>query len=356
VRLPAAEGSNAGLLAWRALAASEDAFLAAKREEVNRRLGAGQSVDLSLVWQGDGHNRNAALTIFRHFDSASVVKGLVGEPPKTAWLIGYTLLERIYYLLVAGYDQWGNTAHQLQTRLFMDFMRMEGEANFLMLLPKASRPSLRDWWYREADEDVKARVYGSKYRFDGESGIPYDGTDPTVHQAQLYGRLQTHLSQILDRRFELQRAPGGAAMGALAGLKGASLTWWPEAVVLRVDTLARPAQYFTVLRDTAHLNVSTLLREKAMLVPDEYRLTVVPGFIGAYPNAIFGVTSEQLPAFVQAVSALGSEQDYRRLADRYAVRRSDERFWSVSDAMQQAHRRAAPDEAGLFDYGRLENR
>ena len=54
-------------------------------------------------------------TIFRHFDSASVVKGLVGEPPKTAWVIGYPLLERIYYLLVAGYDVWGNTPHQLQT-------------------------------------------------------------------------------------------------------------------------------------------------------------------------------------------------------------------------------------------------
>jgi hypothetical protein len=32
LRLPAAEGSNAGLLAWRALAASEDRLLAAKQQ------------------------------------------------------------------------------------------------------------------------------------------------------------------------------------------------------------------------------------------------------------------------------------------------------------------------------------
>ena len=96
-------------------------------------------LDLSLIWDGEGRNPNAALTVFRHFDSASVVKGLVGEPPKTAWVLGYPLFERIYYLLVAGYDTYGNLGHQLDSRLYMDFMRMEGESNFLMFLPKAAR-------------------------------------------------------------------------------------------------------------------------------------------------------------------------------------------------------------------------
>jgi hypothetical protein len=39
------------------------------------------------IWNGGGKNPNAALTIFRHFDSASVVKGFVGDFPKTAWVI-----------------------------------------------------------------------------------------------------------------------------------------------------------------------------------------------------------------------------------------------------------------------------
>ena len=32
-----------------------------------------------------------SMTVFRHFDSATVVKGLVGNQPKTAWVIGYPL-------------------------------------------------------------------------------------------------------------------------------------------------------------------------------------------------------------------------------------------------------------------------
>ena len=106
------------------------------------QAGTNASADLD----GDGTNRNAGLTVFRHFDSATVVQGFVGGSPETAWIVGYPLLERIHYLLVAGYDVYGRVGHQLTTRLYMDFLRMEGESNFLALLPMASRDGVRDQW------------------------------------------------------------------------------------------------------------------------------------------------------------------------------------------------------------------
>ena len=95
----------------------------------------GRQLTLDMIWDGGGVNQNAALTVFRHFDSATVVKGLVGEDPKTAWVIDYPLLERIHYLLVAGYDVYGNAGLQLFSRLYMDFLRIGGEFNFLYFLP-----------------------------------------------------------------------------------------------------------------------------------------------------------------------------------------------------------------------------
>ena len=87
-------------------------------QAVRQAAADGHRPDLAAVWDGfdtnaDGnrHNPNAALTVLRNFDSATVLTGLIGEPPKTAWLIGYTLFERIYYLLVAGYDVYGNVSH-----------------------------------------------------------------------------------------------------------------------------------------------------------------------------------------------------------------------------------------------------
>ena len=63
---------------------------------------------LDWIWDGDRKNPNALLTVFRNFDNATVVKGFVGEIPKTAWVMDYPIFERIYYDLVAGFNIFGN--------------------------------------------------------------------------------------------------------------------------------------------------------------------------------------------------------------------------------------------------------
>jgi hypothetical protein len=357
LRLPAAYGSDASLLSWRKLAKREEALLAAKAEFNNQYYNTGtHKMDLTRIWDGERRNPNAALTVMRQFDSASVVKGLVGEPPKTAWVIGYPLFERIFYLLAAGYDPYGNVAHQLDSRLYMDFMRMEGEANFLMLLPQASRESTRDYWYRGASDETKSYVNGSKGRFEVESSITYRSADV---QRELYGMLREQLAPVLSRRFDLASLPNTALRTHLQGLsrlRGAALSWLPESVSLQVTDAPRATRYFTVLRNTGHRNVASLLREGAALLPEENGLTVVPGFIGAYPNALVRTTIAELPAMTAAISTFASEADYRAFADRFVIRRTSPEFWPASDALMDAYVQWSPLEAGLLDYNRLENR
>ena len=357
MRLPAYYGSDApALRAWRELERSETRVLAAKAELLNQRFGGARKVDLSLIWDGEGRNPNAALTVFRHFNSASVVRGLVGGPPKTAWVIGYPLFERIYYLLVAGYDPYGNLGHQLTSRLYMDFMRMEGETGFLLFLPKAVRAPTRDFWYRGANSEAKEFVDGVKDRLTLETGIVFRGTDP---QREFYEMLGARLAPVLGMRFELATVADPRlrdGLQRLASVKGASLSWLPEATVLRIDDPPRAPQYFSLLRNTGHSNVSHLVREAAQLMPDENTLTVVPGFIGAYPNAIYRASVADLPALADEIGRMKAEGDYRALADRFAIRRTSPAFWAASDAMTDAYARWAPLEAGLFDYNRLDNR
>jgi hypothetical protein len=357
--LPAEHGSNAGvLLPWLQMAGQEQRFLQAKRQMLQSSFGSGQAkLDLSLIWDGDGRNRNAALSIFRHFDSASVVQGFVGAPPKTAWVIDYPLFERIFYLLVAGYDVYGNVGHQLNSRLYMDFMRMEGEFNFLVLLPQRVRESTAQYWYRGAGAEAREYVYGPKARLDVDSAVPYrGGADP---QQQLYGLLRQRLAAVLDARFD----PGGepdamlrTELQSLAALRGASLSWLPEMSVLRIDGLAGGPRYVTLLRNTGHASVSHLVRESSELRPAENTLSVAAGFIGAYPNAIYRAGAAELPALRAAIAGLASQADYRQLADRFAVRRTDPRFWAAADALHDSYVSWAPLEAGAFDLNRLENR
>jgi len=359
LRMPAEWGSTSpALIPWLEFSRLEANYLQAKSEWLERNAAARKD-DLSMIWSGDGSNPNAALTVFRHFDSATVVKGLVGDQPKTAWVIGYPLFERIYYLLVAGYDVYGNAGHQLNSRLYMDFLRMEGEFNFLVLLPEQARRSTAEYWYRGAPKDVIDYVYGRDAYFRRPSGITYRTGDP---QRELYEMLNARAAPVVSKRFELSSVADPALrldLQALASVRGASLAWMPEVMFLRVERPAGSAkgsapQYFSVLRNTAHKNVAHLFKEE--LLPAENTLTVVPGFLGAYPNAIFSVRAADLPALANALGSMASEDDYRKLADRYAVRRTNPRFWATSDELIDAYATWAPTEAGIFDYSRLENR
>jgi hypothetical protein len=352
-----AEGSNAPVLAtWLEYSRLETRYLEAKAKLLEQDFAGPEKLDLDLIWNGDGRNPNGALTVFRHFNSASVVKGLVGEPPKTAWVISYPLLERIHYLLVAGFDVYGNVGHQLSSRLYMDFLRMEGEFNFLTFLPRARLESVRDFWYRGASRDVKEYLHGRMGTFDQETGIDYRTADP---QRELYDLLKTRLAAVLQDRYDLESVEDAALrreLAALAALRGRSLSWLPEAAFLRVDATRGRTLHFTLLRNTGHANVAHVFSEDQEILPDEHTLTVVPGLIGAYPNALYAVSLEGLRDLAQAIGRLSSEADYRALADRFAIRRSNPEFWAHSDLLHAAQARAALEEASFFDYGRLENR
>ncbi|HRF73438.1 MAG TPA: fatty acid cis/trans isomerase [Accumulibacter sp.] len=355
--LPAAQGSDAKVIGpWRDYAKLQAKYLQAKSKFLDHYAATSTGPTLQWIWNGDGNNPNAALTVFRHFDNASVVKGLVGGPPKTAWVIGYGLLERIHYLLVAGYDVYGNVGHQLLSRLYMDFLRMEGEFNFIAYLPRDDRKAVRDFWYRGASQEVKDHVYGTLASFDVQTGIRYRTDDP---QQELYSMLQSRLAPVLEHQYDLSQVADAALrkdLAALAALRGAALSWIPEVVFVRLEDPPRPPRYFTLLRNTGHRSVSSLLQEGRELLPAENTMTVVPGFIGAYPSAIYRLQRSEIKALADTIGGLSSEADYRALADRFVVRRSDPAFWQASDELQDAHLRSSPVSAGLLDYNRLENR
>jgi hypothetical protein len=311
---------------------------------------------MELLWDGDGTNPNAALTVFRHFDNASVVQGLIGERPQTVMVIGYPLLERIHYLLVAGYDVYGNVGHQLATRLYFDFLRMEGEMNFLAFLPRDARQTVRNRWYRGASKELELLQNVDAY-YGLDTGIRFRTGDPLT---ELYGMLKAYAAPLASPRYAL--ATSGLSgmplreLDRLSRVRGRAIAHLPELALLTVRDAAGRDYDFTLISNIAHTNVAEMFDEEERLRPDEDDLSVVNGFVGAYPNAFFMVGAAELPQFVDAVSGLASEADTAQLLTRFGIRRTDARFWTHSDALHLAYRRSMPKEAGVFDYSRFENR
>lgn len=358
LRLPARDGSSVlSPLHWGDYADQQIEYLNAKALLFDQLERNGQrQLNLDLVWDGDDGNPNAALTVFRHFDSASVEYGFVGDTPKTTWLITYPVLERIHYLLVAGFDVYGNTGHQLETRLYMDFLRMEGEANFLELLPLDSRREIHEYWYRDAREQTREYVFGEDFASKVKTAISYATDDPKEELLNLLGQ-HIRLATNSDFSYKDNSSSVVAQLERLAAFEGSAVSMLPHQSYLVVSNSARGGQeVYSLVVNSAHSNVAHLFDEQERRIYAEDTLTVAKGFIGTYPNTFFAIEESQLHQFVDAVLGLQNEQDYSALKSRFGIRRTSPNFWSFSDELQQLYRRENPIEAGLLDYNRLENR
>ncbi|EHZ2549535.1 fatty acid cis/trans isomerase [Vibrio vulnificus] len=342
---------------WVKYSTQQARYLEAKSEFINHWFKNGTHLTTDIIWDGNGTNPNAALTVFRHFDSASVVQGLVGEKPKTAWVLDYALLERIHYLLVAGFDVYGNFGHQLITRMFMDFLRLEGESNFIALLPADMRHQEQSSWYQQQNRQLSDFLQRNVVPFSQPTSVVYKTDDP---KSELFDILRRQVSPILNARYEIvdtgMSVKNEALLKSLNLVKGENLLPIPQITMLMVKADTGKEQLYTLLHNNAHLNISSLFNEEKNRDPANDSLTIVRGVVGSYPAAFFSLNENQVAEFVQIITAMESEQDYVKLLDKFAIRRSSTNFWSFSDKVHTWYRNDQPIEFGLLDYNRFENR
>ncbi|MBI6554330.1 fatty acid cis/trans isomerase [Pseudomonas sp. LY-1] len=320
----------------------------------------------STLWAG---NDNALLSIFRHFDSASVNKGLIGEVPQTMWLFDYPLLERTYYQLVVNFDVFGNVSHQAQTRLYFDLIRNGAEQNFLRLMPANSRDDFLDDWYQNGGK-VKLWMDYESIDDDKPTGLKLNEKDPKrdfVNQLLArYGDLNASpdpinrcagaycsrpgLEPVLR---DAEQALSRLTLRPAAGLK--VIDQLPEATMLRIETRTGHREVYSLLRNRAHSNVAFMLGEASRYQPGLDTLTVYPGVLSSYPNFMFNIPAEQVPAFVAAMESARDAQHFEKIVDRWGVRRSHPQFWEYFHDLSTYIRETTPVEEGVLDMNRYEN-
>ncbi|MEN8166943.1 MAG: fatty acid cis/trans isomerase [Pseudomonadota bacterium] len=325
---------------------------------------------LAYIWDGEGSNPNAALTVFRHFDSASVRHGLQGNYPETAWIIDYPLFERIHYLLVAGFDVYGSVGHQLNTRLYMDFLRMEGEIFFLALLPVEDRRRIRDAWYVGIHAQVDSRFDQPMKWLEVDSVGGYQTDDP---QRELYQALESRLGKVAGKldyinRCGLNECQGempqqqeldvDLAMQRLVAVRGEIMEVFPDVSFVRVvnglngeDDLA-----YTLVRNKAYTNLTRMLEDEDRRDRSNDSLTVLKGLEGSYPNFFFVVKREEIEAFVDRFTQITHRKEYEAFVALYGIRRTNQRFWEHADWFHDWSERNGPVVAGIYDLNRYRNR
>src|SRR5207244_1294455 len=97
----------------------------------------------------------------------------------------------------------------------MDFLRLEGESNFLMFLPPGRRKQLIASWYRGVDGALRERVEAELLGFGEAPRISYRTGAP---EEELHAMLLSRVGRVLAHRYEL---PGGeASLERLARVRG----------------------------------------------------------------------------------------------------------------------------------------
>lgn len=367
LRMPIEKGSDLGIFS----AVKDEHRKAATefyriRQDYYTALNYG-GLGYDFIWKGARPADAPLLTIYRHFDSASVHKGALGNLPKTMWVIDYPLLERIYYALVAGFNIYGTAGHQLAVRLYMDELRVEGESNFLAFLPPDKRQEIMQSWYKGENLD-KIHYYPSSLPVK----IPFTTADPKREFVEQV--VKNHLLPSTGIRFDhINYLPAGAAYPVLPD------KYEKESDYLKAFTaLSRPGTpFFSIFNDYNanlafvrirlksgkdiagsivinrwHDNVAFMLGEGGRLDPKKDSADFLPGLIGSYPNYFVDVREEDLPDFFDFLDHFDkSPRNMARLA-KYGINRADDRFWPAYDWFQKRFNEDEPVRGGLFDLNR----
>ena len=365
--LPAERESNIRIMSiWWDYYRKQKKYLDAKGQYLAKLDPDKRGNDITYIWNGDGYNDNALLTVFRHFDSASVVKGFVGEIPKTGWVIDFPLFERIHYLLVAGFNVYGNVGHQLETRLYMDFLRMEGENNFLSFLPKDKRKEIRAEWYEGARAEFKNHLQNPFRGLEWDTGIIYTTDDP---KKEFFEKIHKYVGPAANANDYLNRCPeencvdknsslleqrADLALRKMTRIRGSEIQVVQDVTFIHVVTGDKNNDLaYTVIRNKALSNISFMFGEERRRIVDDDTLTLVKGYVGSYPNAFCRVHIEQIEDFVENFLKIKDQLSYYNFARKYATRRTSQNFWAESDWHYEKFLKDEPVEAGLFDMYRF---
>lgn len=372
--LPGVWGSEVDIKAtpvfYKKLVDHREAYRKLRTEELKKLKPEGYA--LKDIWNGDRENPNAVLTIFRHDDNAVVMKGAVGDLSKTVFVLDYPLFERLVYNLVVNFDVFGNVSHQLLTRVYMDMIRMEAEELFLMFLPAEDRLGYRRDWYRGFLAQAKMSYVFPTVGSGEPTSVRFNTDDHTKKQL-VEKILFFHMNEAVRGRFDFinwkhLEVPDSMQsqwtvvgqdqiLRKIAAVKAKKQTpfarFFPDLALLHVKSEGG-GRVYSIIHNKEHENISWILGESLRMDPENDTLTIREGFWGSYPNMIFAVTEEQLPAFVDQVARIKTAKDYAALVKKHGVRRSNPNFWASYDFLTTYQRATDPVGFGYLDLTRYE--
>ena len=324
-----------------------------------------KGLDINSIWKGNKKEENdSILTIYRHFDSASVHKGALGNIPKTLWVIDYPLLERIYYSLVAGFDVFGNTPHQLLVRKHMDRLRIEGESNFLEYLPKESRKEYFNSWYQgwlasQLSVYVPSEVQSSiDYKTD-------DFKEEFVQKVFDYTKTKKDSINFIEKEYipmdikenytnkeEIEETFKSLTLPNSSQIIKTFTDSKSNLAHIRIKMNDKKDLVYSMIINRWHKNVALLFSEESRLDSSKDTVNYRQGFIGSYPNVYVEVKQDDLSEFFNLLKNYKNNEVDKKKILKFVINRANPNFWKSFDWFNNKFKTEDSLNYGLMDLNR----
>jgi len=324
---------------------------------------------IESIWKGNKATDTPLLTIYRHFDSASVHKGVLGEKPRTMWVINFAQLEKIYYTLVAGYNVFGNLSHQTRIRRYTDFLRLEGELNFMEYMPTSQRVELLKSWYIQ-DEGVKKlpslEALFTPTAIEYSSDVPMEEFISQVVEHHILKSTNIHFDHINYIRkgdepptmpkefhtYEDYKVGARSVTQAGSGFIKHMTDKQANNIYVRVNMPDGTFRVSNVVINRWHDNVNSLFNGDSVLNSNKDTMDILHVQTGSYPNGFAVIDFENLDKFLHLMKYMtGTKEDIQEMK-KYFISRSDKRFWEIFDWFQNYVDEEDYINGGLLDLNR----
>lgn len=333
--------------------------------------GRGSRSQLDDIWKGDREGDTPLVITYRNDDNAFTAEPgvVVGDYPKTTWVLDLPILEHGMYQSVVNFDLFGSVYVWMANREGYGMTRRNAELNFLRFLPADKRKAIYDSWY--LGRVSKLRPEHALPDIGPEAGLPAEikfKTDDPKREFQ--EMLLTHVGYSREKNRLNMPQPGDKldrveiALRSIVAAADQGGDGWrkfklslPEATFLRIDAPGKEPAVYTMTRDRDFTSKAYAGAEHLKLNFNESKdkITIFPGVLTAYPNFIFRVDEKDVEAFASALIDADTSEKFTSIVERWGVRRTNPDFWSIFHSITDHVRRTRPIEAATFDANRYKN-
>jgi hypothetical protein len=349
-------------------------YMLRRREYIKARMkgerGAGLKSRVEEIWRGEDDDDVSIITVYRNETAAFQMDGNVaaGNYPKTMWVYDLPIFEHAYYVSALTYDPFASSDNWVWMREHFGLSRIESEMNLLRFIPIDKRKSTFLSWYPGPLSAERLRKEMPIFRPEDTvpTAIEYKTDNP---MREFQDKMLAHLGERITSDDPINRegakAPAEPVPAALRRIvdaaRDAGPSWrrfkalMPEMSFLRIDREGKEPLVYTMHRDKWYDTKAFMATKLQHEEPSKGSVSILKGVQGLYPRFMFKIAEAEVDEFVNVLIAAESEEDMRKVFERWGIRRSSPELWDYLATMREYVRRRDPTRAGTFDVSRYVN-